>query len=83
MLTVCYLAEQMRIKPQLPVRLSQTSHGEYEAAIQRERNAWQGLFQFKRNDPQYAAALAEWRAAADALTALTQKELVQRPRPVK
>jgi hypothetical protein len=80
MLTICYVIEQMRKKPELPPQLSQTSHSEYEAAIHRERAAWQDLFQYKRADPQYAVALAEWRAAADALTALTQRELIKHPK---
>jgi hypothetical protein len=70
----------MRKKPTVHTQLSQTSHSEYEAAIRRERDAWEGLFQHKRNDPQYVIALAEWRAAADALTALTQRELIQHPK---
>jgi hypothetical protein len=57
--------------------VNQTSQHEYEAAINREREAWQALFQFKRSDPEYTLALQEWRAAADALTALTMKDLVQ------
>jgi hypothetical protein len=57
--------------------VSQTSQLEYEAAIRREREAWQALFKFKRSDPQYILALNEWRASADALTALTMKDLVE------
>jgi bifunctional non-homologous end joining protein LigD len=40
----------------------------YNAAIERERTAWLALHQLKRDDPQYSSALAEWRAAADAIS---------------
>jgi hypothetical protein len=48
---------------------------QYDSDIVRERNAWYSLHQLKRDDPGYPIALAEWRAAADGLSALTLKVL--------
>jgi hypothetical protein len=70
----------MRKSSPLAAEPSRLSYGEHELAIQREREAWQKLFQFERNEPRYAIALAEWRAAADALITVTQRELIKHPK---
>ncbi len=51
----------------------------YAIALERERCAWIALLQVKRDDPQYTLALAEWRAAVDAITVAAQK-LVKLPK---
>lgn len=48
---------------------------QHAAAIQRERDAWETLHLVKSKDELYVSALADWRSAADALTALTLKKL--------
>jgi hypothetical protein len=48
---------------------------QHAAAIKRERDAWELLHLVKSKDELYVSALADWRAAADALAALTLKKL--------
>ena len=52
----------------------------YQAALERERTAWEDFHQASRDDPGYVQLLTNWQAAVALITIEAEKALVRFPK---
>jgi hypothetical protein len=52
----------------------------YRAALEKERTAWNRLFELQRADPRYPQVLSDWQAAAAEITVEAQRARVRFPK---